>query len=186
MNHQHADLRHQAASVRSGDSGKTAIPEAGGESTAPVTGAAPPHWDGEIDREAWNKLSGRDKGARLRASLERKLAIIEAAASDPSLQDFGGLPMNRAELRRWKDLDRRLWPWSYLKAERADGTHAAALARFDLAAATLRAKSRKQKPVSWEEQLAAKDRIIDALTRQNAALIVQLATRGPALDAVRR
>lgn len=144
------------------------------------------YWDGDLSRDELNRLSPLDKQARLGASLRRKLAIIESAARDPAGISDASLPTNRTRLREWEDRANKLWPWSDRRAERADGPHAAALARFDLAVSTLRAKSRKGAQASWEEQLAAKDAMISALTRQNAALIVQLATRGPALDDVRR
>lgn len=153
----------------------------GTHDVAPVS-----QWDLNLSRDELNRLSPRDKRTRLGASLQRKLAIIEAAAADAPESGDAALPTSRTGLREWEDRARRLWSWSDRRAERPDGPHAAALARFDIAVSMLRVKSRRGKPASMKEQSAAKDLIINALTRQNAALIIQLATRGPALDDVRR
>ena len=147
---------------------------------------AVPHWDRDLSRREVFRLTSDQRCARLSASLARKLAIVEAAAGERDASARAVLPMNRTRLREWEDRGRRLWAWSDRQAERADGRHADAMTRFDLALAALKSRSGECEPASLEEQLVAKDRVIGALTRQVSVLITQLATRAPALDDRRR
>ena len=138
-------------------------------------------WDRPMSRADKQRLSPKDKNRRDVTSLERKIAVIEQAASrsdtTPSRTD---LPTDRAKLRRWESAEDGLWPWSDATFDSPTGRNATLIKRFQAAVERLQRNRRRGKAGLREDlghaktQIAFLDQQIADLIGQNRQLRVEL------------
>ena len=153
-----------------------------------------PRWDIDLPDDAVRRLSPQDKGARLVASLARKVALVVAAAADLEREGLGELPANRTQLRKWKNPEARLWPWAVPGQDHPNGANGPAVTQFLAAVKTLRSRKPRgrargalsERIASLEQQNAMLEAEATSLKRQVIELLRQLRTRGPSLNDVRR
>lgn len=149
--------------------------------TEPVAG-----WDVPLDGPSPPVLSPSEWRARNDSSLARKVAIIAAAACDPSGTAREGLPINRKQLRAWSDPGLRLWPWSGREVDDKGGRNKEAVVRLHdawraLADANARREAEPRNP-GLRKRLAAALEQRDALHAQLVRIMRERNGRGPVLE----
>ncbi|MBC2804840.1 hypothetical protein ACC697_04370 [Rhizobium ruizarguesonis] len=128
-------------------------------------------WDKPLTSQEVMKLSPSDKRERTEASFRRKMELLKRIATDPGLHAKidPKLYKSRAALRKWTDIDLKLWPWSDPKVD-GRPTHSSAYTEALEAIDKLKGGAKS----SLKQQLAAKDVIIASLERQILSLMEQL------------
>ena len=128
-------------------------------------------WDRELTGEEVRHLAPGEKGRRTLASLERKVARIEAEARSPATRLVRpDVPSDRAKLRRWTDPALGLWSWADPMFDHPKGRNAALMKRFADALELIRLRHRRGRG-GLQRELEAKDACIATLEDQGARLI---------------
>ncbi|TWD51232.1 hypothetical protein FB480_105195 [Agrobacterium vitis] len=78
------------------------------------------HWDRELTTHEIAKLDRASTLLRTTTSLERKVALLEAMKTDFALfrRHIDVIPWTPTSLRKWQDLQLRLWSWSSSEVEK--------------------------------------------------------------------
>lgn len=131
-------------------------------------------WDADIPLAEVKRLRPVDRGARARASLARKVELLERWGRDGlPPQAAQTVPWDRAKLRRWRDPAHLLWVWVDPQVDAADGRNAALMQRYRLALQALEAR-RKDRGLDLRRQVEALTITNASLERQNMRLLDQI------------
>ena len=141
-----------------------------------------PSWDLKEDDPSYRRPKPTNLKLRFRASLMRKVEIIEQYAKDPATAP-ADLRRTRTALRKWFDPERGLWKWKDSKVDDPRGHNCDLVARFFAAIQLVnvhKAGSSKAEMKRVKERIDAEEvkRQRDALLLQNAALLDKLLNGG--------
>ncbi|NTF49051.1 hypothetical protein [Rhizobium rhizogenes] len=126
-----------------------------------------PVWDRDLDKSGVLRSAPEHKGKRVLFSFVRKVGLVIDMIDDPNLRDAipGKNFSTRTALRRWHDIDRKLWPWSVPDIDSPDGTYGDLCEIYEDAELALD-HVRKGKKFELSNLLAEKDQIIEGLRRE--------------------
>ncbi len=131
-------------------------------------------WDRPLTDDEWEQLNSREKKTRSYVSLVRKIALLQAAAENPSSfpADLSA-PRNRKELREWSSTARGLWSWSYIKLDNPQGVNSDEIAAFFQALFDID-ELKKGNQSKLRRQLTEKKVIIERLEARNIQLLEKI------------
>lgn len=126
-----------------------------------------PVWDRDLDKSGVLRSAPENKGKRVLFSFVRKVGVVIDMIDDSDLRD--AIPVEnfatRTALRRWHDVDRKLWPWSVPDIDSPDGTYGDLCVIYEDAEGALD-HARKGKKYELAKLLTEKDQIIEGLRRE--------------------
>ena len=126
-----------------------------------------PVWDRDLDTSEVLRSAPEHKGKRVLFSFVRKVGLVINMIDDLDLHD--AIPSKnfatRTALRRWHDVDRKLWPWSVPDIDSPHGTYGDLCKIYEDAEYALD-HVRKGKKSELTNLLAEKDQIIEGLRRE--------------------
>lgn len=130
-------------------------------------------WDRDLTERQVEKLSPAHKSLRSRTSLERKVCCLEKWSSNRRLahKHEQSIPWKRPALRDWHDPSAKLWSWKYSPVDHPQKKNRDLMERFDAALKTLR-QLLNDHP---DAEVAALEKRVEMLERQNLALLSQIA-----------
>ena len=130
-------------------------------------------WDRPLSKSEIRRLSPTDRRKRALASLERKIAAIERAASiGDTVRQRTELPNDRAKLRRWENAESGLWCWADPLFDSPTGRNAGLIARFQAAIERL-LNDRRHGKAGLRDDIGVLARRVAVLDQQIADLIGQ-------------
>jgi len=133
-----------------------------------------PAWDADLSLGEVKRLRPADKGLRARASLARKVELLESWGRHGLPPDAeASIPWDRAKLRRWRDPARRLWAWVDPQVDVPKGRNAGLMDRFRLALQAVQVR-RRDRGLNLKGQVEAQKVTIENLERQNIRLLDQV------------
>lgn len=130
----------------------------------------PSLWDADLSLGEVKRLKPVDKGRRAKASLTRKIELLECWGRDGLPSKETSVPWDRAKLRRWRDPARRLWVWVDPQVDATRGRNGELIERFGLALQAIQA-GRRDRGFNLKGQIEALKITIGALELQNIRLL---------------
>ncbi len=128
-------------------------------------------WDVDLTPRQIEKLSPAKKRLRSRASLERKVDIVEKWSRDRSSarKHEHLIPWKRPALRDWNDPSKRLWSWKFTPVDSPEGDNSDLMKRLSGALDLLR-----KLLDGPDSELEALRRRVATLEKQNLELLSEI------------